>query len=83
MMTMFNNSTRSRREVGENSNIPTFQHQIRNNVVVPDQGGIGEDLAEDPTRKRILLWGTILNGTYGIHKNLHISLFLPTIFGPI
>ena len=27
-----------------------------------------------------LLRGTILNRTYGTHKNLHISLFLPTIF---
>ena len=26
--------------------------------------------------------GTILNRTYGTHKNLHISLFLLTIFGP-
>ena len=26
---------------------------------------------------------TIVNRTYGAHKNLFISLFLPTIFGPI
>ena len=31
----------------------------------------------------ILLRGTILNRTYGTHKNLHISLLLLTIFGPI
>ena len=30
-----------------------------------------------------LLPGTIVNGTYGLHKNLHISLFLLTIFGAI
>ena len=30
-----------------------------------------------------LLRGTILNRTYGAYKNLNISLFLPTIFGPI
>ena len=30
-----------------------------------------------------ILRGTILNRTYGRHKNLHISLFLPTRFGPI
>ena len=30
-----------------------------------------------------LLRGTILNRTHGIHQNLYISLFLPTIFGPI
>ena len=29
-----------------------------------------------------LLRGTILNRTYGIDKNLHIYLFLLTIFGP-
>ena len=31
----------------------------------------------------ILLRGTILNRTYGTDKKLYISLFLPTIFGPI
>ena len=31
----------------------------------------------------VLLRGTILNRTYGLHKNLYISLFLLTIFGPI
>ena len=30
-----------------------------------------------------LLRGTIVTKTYGAHKNLHISLFLSTIFGPI
>ena len=30
-----------------------------------------------------LLRGTIANRTYGIHKNLHVSLFLLTIFGAI
>ena len=34
------------------------------------------------------LWGTVLRGTivkrtYGMHKNLYISLFLLTRFGPI
>ena len=34
--------------------------------------------------EKVLLRGSIVNGrTYGIHKNLHISLVLPTIFGPI
>ena len=31
----------------------------------------------------MLLRGTILNRTYGTHKNLYILLFLPTMFGPI
>ena len=30
-----------------------------------------------------LLRGTIVNRTYGVHKKLHIYLFLLTIFGPI
>ena len=31
----------------------------------------------------ILLRGIIVNRTYGTHKNLYISVFLLTIFGPI
>ena len=31
----------------------------------------------------ILSRETIVNRTYGTHKNLHISLFFQTIFGPI
>ena len=31
----------------------------------------------------ILLRGVIVNRAYGTHKNLHIYLFLLTIFGPI
>ena len=31
----------------------------------------------------ILLRGTIVNRTYGIHKTLYIYLFLLTIFGPV
>ena len=31
----------------------------------------------------VILRGTIVNRTYGTHKNLHIYLFLPTTFGPI
>ena len=31
----------------------------------------------------LLLRGTIINRTYGSHKNLYIPLFLLTIFGPI
>ena len=31
----------------------------------------------------LLLRGTLVNTTYGGHKNLYIHLFLPTIFGPI
>ena len=31
----------------------------------------------------LILRGTIVNRTYGTHKNLYISLFFPTIFGPI
>ena len=30
-----------------------------------------------------ILRGTIVNGTYGIHKNLYISSFLLTLFGPL
>ena len=30
-----------------------------------------------------LLRGTIVNRAYGTHKNLYISVFLLTIFGPI
>ena len=37
-----------------------------------------------PGRSRYLrLRGTILNRIYGAHKNLYISLFLLTVFGPI
>ena len=32
---------------------------------------------------RLLLRGTILNRTYGTHKNLYTYLFLPTISGTI
>ena len=35
------------------------------------------------TAPAIVLRGTILNRTYGDHKNLYISRFLPTVFGPI
>ena len=31
----------------------------------------------------LLLRGTLVNRTYGTHKNLYISLFLRTLFGPI
>ena len=31
----------------------------------------------------VVLRGTIVNRTYGTHKNLYIYLFLLTIFGPI
>ena len=31
----------------------------------------------------LILRGTIVNRTYGIHKYLYISPFLLTIFGPI
>ena len=31
----------------------------------------------------IVLRGAIVNRTYGIHKNLYIQPFLPTLFGPI
>ena len=30
-----------------------------------------------------ILWGTIVNRTYGAHKTLYISLFLPRIIAPI
>ena len=30
-----------------------------------------------------LMRGAILNRTYGTHKNLHVSLFLQTAFGPV
>ena len=35
------------------------------------------------TQVRQLLRGTIVNRTYGTHKNLYNSLFLLTKFGPI
>ena len=31
----------------------------------------------------VILRGTIVNRTYGIHKNLYVQAFLPTIFGPV
>ena len=31
----------------------------------------------------VVLRGTLVNRTYGGHKNLYIHLFLLTIFGPI
>ena len=37
-------------------------------------------LTQVPAR---VLRGTILNRTYSTHKNLYISLFLLTIYGPI
>ena len=44
------------------------------------------DVAHKPQENNavlVLLRRTILNGTYGTHKNLHFSLFLLTVFGPI
>ena len=35
------------------------------------------------TGRTLLITGVILNRTYDTHKNLHISLFLLEIFGPI
>ena len=47
------------------------------------EGG-GESLLLDPGPEIGLpLQGTIVNRTYGIHKNLYIYLFLRAIFGPI
>ena len=34
-------------------------------------------------KQYVLLRETILNRTYGTHKNLYISIFLRTVFGPI
>ena len=34
-------------------------------------------------REAYYLRGAIANTTYGTNNNLYISLFLPTIFGPI
>ena len=36
-----------------------------------------------PVNTYLVFRGTIVNGTYGTHKNLHISQFLPAIFDPI
>ena len=36
-----------------------------------------------PALWRKLLRGGMVNRTYGTHKNLYISFFLPTVFGPI
>ena len=36
-----------------------------------------------PFRPVLLVRGTMVNRTYGTHRNLHISIFLLTIFGPI
>ena len=33
--------------------------------------------------RRHILWGDLLNRTYGAHKKLYTSLFLPTMFGLI
>ena len=33
-------------------------------------------------KRFLVLRGTLVNRTYGGHKNLHIYLFLLTIFGP-
>ena len=43
-------------------------------------GGLGTNVSRCP---RHLLRGTIVNRTYVLHKNLYISPFLLTIFGPI
>ena len=37
----------------------------------------------DAVHELALLRGAIVNGTYGTHKTLYISLFLPTIFVPV
>ena len=36
-----------------------------------------------PLTAVVVLRGTIVNRTYGKHKNLYIQPFLPTKFGPI
>ena len=41
------------------------------------------DLGNRSLRHHLLLRRTIVNKTYGTYKNLHVSLFLQTIFGPI
>ena len=49
-------------------------------------GGGGHGTVVDTGSERRLskiLRGAIVNRTYGGHKNLDISLFLPTLFGPI
>ena len=46
-------------------------------------GGAEGILLCDPGSELRPLRGAIVNRTYGIHKNLYICLFLPTIFGPI
>ena len=38
---------------------------------------------ETPQQRLLVLRGTILNRTYGVHKILCMSLFIRTIFGPI
>ena len=40
-------------------------------------------ISELTVARLFLLPGTIVNKTYGTHKNLYVSLFLPTIFGPV
>ena len=48
-------STRSRQDIGENSQTPTFHHKIRIKIVVSIKAKIGEDLAEDPTSRTMLV----------------------------
>ena len=43
----------------------------------------GSPPPSSPRSVFLLLRGTILKKTYGTHKSLHISIFFPTIFGPI
>ena len=54
--------------------IPTVQQQQKH-VATIVSGNVSTAV--------LCIRGTMLNKTYGTHKNLYVSLFLLTIFGPI
>ena len=61
---------------------PCFTFLVRF-VLLSDGGLLGSGVGYQVYRSGILLRGAILKRTYGTYKNLYISLFFLTIFGPI
>ena len=60
--------------------------KTKNSTAVPYRGDGSVCKINTPTSragKVALLRGAIVNRTYGTHKNLSISLFLQTVYGPV
>ena len=58
----------------------SYRHSYFSNIFVISPGG---HTIHGVILRIHLLRGTLVNRTYGIHKNLYIFTSLPTIFGPI